>query len=222
MVRTHPPRRETFTAVSAGDDGILVDPAWADAPEENLRDDAELLALAKADRQRFVHLYRRYLDPVHRFCHGLLGDRAAAEDATSATFLKAFERLDTCRDGAGFKPWLFAIALNVVNDDYRSRRPSMPLDAATWIADGRATPEEVAVAGDERLRIWTLLRQLKPDERDLIALRLEGFNDKEIAAILRRNHGAIRNKQSKTLGRLKTLLGMAGLAAGEEMRRDER
>ena len=188
-------------------------------PAEDALDDAELVALAKVDRQHFVHLYRRYVGPVHRFCHALLGDRAAAEDATSATFLKAFDKIETCRDGAAFTSWLFRIARNVVHDDYRARRPVVPLDEAVRLADGRPSPEALAVAGEERLQIWTLLGQLKPDERDLIALRLEGLNDKQIATVLDRSHGTIRNKQVKVLGRLRTLLG---IAAGKEARDGKR
>ncbi len=121
-----------------------------------------------------------------------------AEDATSATFLKALERIDSCRDGADFKGWLFTIARNVVNDDYRSRRPVAPFEEAFLVADAQPSPEELAVAGEERLQIWTLLRQLNPDERDLIALRSQGLNDKEIATALNRSHGTIRNKQSRS------------------------
>lgn len=216
MARTQPPGQTPSAVDRAAGGGRFARPAPKPAPAEDACGDAELVALAKSDRQHFVHLYRRYVGPVHRFCHGLLGDRAAAEDATSATFLKAFEKIETCRDGADFQSWLFRIARNVVHDDYRSRRSVVPWETATWVADGRPSPEEQAVAGEERLRIWALLRQLKPDERDLIALRLEGLNDKQIAAVLNRSHGTIRNKQAKTLGRLKTLLGIG--AAGKEVR----
>jgi RNA polymerase sigma-70 factor (ECF subfamily) len=197
----------------------FADLPWADAPAADLRDDAELVALAQADRLQFAHLYRRYFDSVHRYCHRRLGEVAAAEDATSVTFTKAFERIDSLRDGAGFKGWLFAIARNAVNDDYRSRRPSAPFEDAFVVPDDRPSPEEVAIAGEEQLRIWALLRQLKPDDQDIVALRLEGLNHKEIATALGRSHGTIRNKQPRIMNRLKTLLG---IAAGEGVRRDER
>jgi RNA polymerase sigma-70 factor (ECF subfamily) len=205
--RTHPPgQAPPAAAIPAGGDRRSR-PAHPEAA--SAASDAELVALAKRDRQQFVHLYRRYRDPVHRFCHALLGDREAAEDAASATFLKALEKIGGCRDGADVKAWLFAVARNVVHDDYRSRRPAVPWDQAAGVEDRAPSPEELAIAGDERVQIWTLLRQLKPDERDLIALRLEGLNDKQIAQIVNRSHGTIRNKQAKTLGRLKALLGVA-------------
>lgn len=206
MVRTHPPGPAPPAAArSAGGDRRSRPAQW----EPTDATDADLVALAKRDRQQFVHLYRRYRDPVHRFCHSLLGDRAGAEDATSTTFLRALEKIERCRDEAGFASWLFAIARNVVHDDYRSRRPAIPWDAAGLIEDEAPSPEDLAIADDERLTISGLLRQLKPDERDLIALRLEGLNDKQIARVLNRSHGTIRNKQAKTLGRLKALLGVA-------------
>jgi RNA polymerase sigma-70 factor (ECF subfamily) len=196
-VRTHPPRR-----IRSAADAIAIDHSCSDP-----RSDAELLALAKEDPGQFAHLFRRYLDPVHMYCHSLLGDRAAAEDATQTTFTKAYERLASCKDGATFRAWLFTIARNVVNDDYRSRRPMVPFEAAYLVPDGQPSPEDQAIRNDERLRIWTLLQAFKPVERDAIALRLQGLNDKEIASILGRSHGATRTMLSRVVQRLKTTLG---------------
>jgi RNA polymerase sigma-70 factor (ECF subfamily) len=216
MARAHLPG-EAPPAVDRAAGGVETARPRRPAPavEEPALDDAELVALAKADRQVFALLYRRYVRDVYQFCDRRLADREAAEDATATIFLRALEKIESCRDGAAFRSWLFTIAYRVVNDDYRARRPVVPWEAAGWVADGRPSPEDLAVAGDERRRIATLLGQLKPDERDLISLRLQGLNDKEIAAVLGRRHGTIRNKQSKVLGRLRQLLGIAtGKEAG--------
>ncbi len=50
--------------------------------------DSALVAAARADRRAFAPLYNRYVDPVYRYCLRRLGDRAAAEDATSQVFSK--------------------------------------------------------------------------------------------------------------------------------------
>ena len=52
--------------------------------------DAELGARAQGDSEAFAALYRRYIEPVYRYCYHRLSSHAAAEDATSEIFLKAF------------------------------------------------------------------------------------------------------------------------------------
>ena len=115
------------------------------APE----DDAALVAEAKRDRQAFALLYRRYVGPVYRYCVHRLGSQEEAEDATSLVFAKALVALPGCRDDT-FRAWLFAIAHNVVADVHRSHRPTSPLAAAAGLADGAPSPEEAALAGQER------------------------------------------------------------------------
>ena len=200
MLRTHPPKQ-------------------APPAEEPAVDDGELVALAQRDRQAFALLYRRYVRDVFQFCDRRLGERTAAEDATATTFKRALEAIDSCRDGSAFRSWLFAIARNVVSDDYRSRRPVEPWESAADLRDRTPSPEEQAIAVEERRRIWSLLGQLPPDDRNLLALRLQGLNDKEISIALGRSHGAVRTAQYRALGRLRKLLG---IEAGKEARRVER
>ena len=91
------------------------------------RTDAELVRRAQADPEAFVDLYSRYVDPVFRYCNRRL-TRAAAEDATSITFLNALRAIRGFDpDRSGFRPWLFTIAHNAVIDQLRAR-PHDPID----------------------------------------------------------------------------------------------
>lgn len=55
--------------------------------------DSELVRRAQFDSADFAPLYLRYRDRVLRYCFYRLGDRAEAEDAASAVFVKAPARL---------------------------------------------------------------------------------------------------------------------------------
>ena len=109
----------------------MADACRIDAPERGAvparapvgEDDAALVARAKADPRAFAPLYRRYVDPVYRYCYRRLGNREAAEDATSLVFARALAVLPKCRDET-FRSWLFAIAHNVIANDLRDQRPS--------------------------------------------------------------------------------------------------
>jgi RNA polymerase sigma-70 factor (ECF subfamily) len=81
---------------------------------------ARLVAAAQRDRAAFAPLYDRYVRAVYGYCYRCLGDREAAEDATSAVFTKALIGLSSYREGA-FRGWLFTIAHNVITDAVRRR-----------------------------------------------------------------------------------------------------
>ena len=123
------------------------------APAETLLPDAALVAAAQHDPRAFTPLYRRYVEPIHRYCYARLGSRALAEDATSEVFVKALAALGDYRDGA-FSAWLFRIAHNVVIDLQRRQRRTAPFEAVEQQPDPDPTPDESALAraADDELR----------------------------------------------------------------------
>jgi RNA polymerase sigma-70 factor (ECF subfamily) len=187
--------------------------------EESPRDNAEvaLVARAQADPAGFAPLYAGYLGPVYRYCFARLGTKEAAEDATSVVFAKALAalpRFDTDHPTGSFRTWLFTIAHRVVVDEFRGRRPLESLDAAATLPDADPTPEEYAVAADERRALWNHLAQLTPEQRRVVELRLAGLTDQEIAGVLGRSHGAIRMAQFRAIAQLRILLGVAVTPGG--------
>src|SRR5215204_246366 len=91
-------------------------------------DDALVLA-AQANSADFAALYERYVDPIYRFCFRRLGNRAAAEDATSVVFERALKALPRFTTGS-FRAWLFTIARNAITDVHRADRGDQNLSAA--------------------------------------------------------------------------------------------
>jgi len=173
------------------------------------QDEAMLVACAKADRRAFAPLYARYLDPVYRYCYRRLGSKEAAEDATSQVFAKALTALPSYRDGS-FGGWLFAIAHNVVADGYRraALRSHRPLDAVGEPLDAGPSPEDLAVAADERRSVRSLLAELPTDQRRVVELRLAGLTGAEIASALERSIPAVKMLQLRAMTRLRARLGV--------------
>lgn len=173
------------------------------APE----DDAVLVARAKRDPRAFEPLYRRYVDPVYRYCYRRLGDAEAAADASSQVFAKAIAALPGCREER-FRAWLFSIAHNVLVDAYRGRRTDASLEAAVEIVDAAPTPEELAIAADDRRTMVRLLEHLTPDQRRVVELRLAGLGAEEIATALGRSRASVDTAQCRAVARLRVLLGV--------------
>jgi RNA polymerase sigma-70 factor (ECF subfamily) len=181
------------------------------APLAVVEEDAELVARAQlGDASAFATLYRRYANRIYDFAARKLDDRDAAEDVTQVVFMRMATSLHTCRDGAAFAGWLFAIARNVVVDTHHARRHTAdPLDAAPDPEDPDPTPEEYAMRAERRDELRAAReRCLTAGERELFDLLLADLNDKEIAAALGRGHGAVRTAHWRLLAKLRQCLGI--------------
>jgi RNA polymerase sigma-70 factor (ECF subfamily) len=179
----------------------------ADRCELTASDESELVAAAQRDRAAFAPLYARYARPIYRYCYRRLGDHDAAEDATSQTFVKALTGIDRCRPEQGsFRSWLFTIADRLVTDLYRRKKPRAGIEDAIEIESGDPGPEEYAMASETRQTVQALLKRLSPDQARVVALRLAGLTGPEIAAVIGREHQAVKSLQFRAFGRLRQWL----------------
>ena len=176
-------------------------------------DEAEHVARAQRDRQSFTLLYRRYLPQVYRYCYRRLGSKEVAEDATSQIFAQALAALPRYQHGS-FRAWLFTIAHHVVIDEVRRARPASSLDMATDVADPAPGLDDVVIRAEARQTIVAVMSQLSPTQQQVLELRLAGLTGVEIAAVMDRSHGTIRNLQHQTLVRLRELLGVRDVDRG--------
>lgn len=129
--------------------------------------DEVLAARALHDPDAFTVLYRAYALDVFRYCRRRMQDQEAAEDATSQTFVNAYA--DLHRLGRKpFRPWLFAIAHNVVVDAHRSRRSHFSLEVADTREDPALSPEAQAIDRERANLLQMLLSQLPKRDREVV------------------------------------------------------
>jgi RNA polymerase sigma-70 factor (ECF subfamily) len=169
-----------------------------------------LAAAARANPQVYTLLYERYVDRVHRYCYLKLGNREAAEDATSQVFLEALDGLDRYRGGF-FAGWLFRIAQHTVTDSFRERRPALPLDAADRIMDPTPMPEQAAISRSEIDALRLALQRLPADQRAVMELQLADLTTQEIANALGRSANAVRIIRYRAFRQLRSLLDVSGV-----------
>jgi RNA polymerase sigma-70 factor (ECF subfamily) len=113
------------------------------------------------------------------------GDRAAAEDAVSDTFLIAWRRLDAVPVDA--LPWLLGVARKVLANQRRAagRRapdgPLIPLDAVAEVDPGASIADLVA----DRQAFAAAFAALSPSDREVLALvGWDGLSAREAATVL--------------------------------------
>ncbi len=176
----------------------------SEAAPEDRDPDALLVAHAKTDPGAFAQLYRRYVDPIYRYCYRRLDSREAAEDATSLIFERALKALLGYRGGL-FRAWLFAIAHNVSVTVGKERRHA-PLVAVETVVDAAPSPEDLALAADDRRSLHALLEGLSVDQRRVVELRLAGLTGAEIAQVLGKSVASIKMLQLRAMARLRRSL----------------
>lgn len=168
--------------------------------------DEKLVALAQAgEREAFAGLYDRYLPRVHGYCYRMLGTREAAEDANTEVFMRALAALPAYRAGS-FRSWLFAIAHNVVVDELRRRRPAVPIEVASDLADRGPSIEDAATMAADWSHVLSLLPRLSHDQQQVVAMRLSGLTAVEIGEALGKPRNAVDGIHHRALLRLRTLV----------------
>lgn len=172
-------------------------------------DESAIIAAALVDSSAFAPLYQLHSPAIYRFCYLRLGNPDAADDLTAKTFVRAIERLHQFkpRSGASFRSWLFAIARNILNDEWRRRKDIRlipPIEDLTH--DNYPGPEQLAVHRSEMESLRAALHHLPERQREIVELRLLGFVTDEIADTLGISIAAVKSAQARAYKSLRNLL----------------
>lgn len=144
-------------------------------------------------------LFREYHASLVRMLYRRTGDRDRAEDMAQEVFARA-----VAAPPRNPKPWLFAVALNLVREDARKegrRTRRLQLLKAEYEID-RIAPEPPLEHEERIARIRQALDLLAERDREALLLKAEGFNYGEIAATLGLSPGAIGTTLSRARRRL--------------------
>lgn len=109
-------------------------------------------ALDLRPSDRFNELFRTYGSTIYARCRRLLGDDAAAQDATQETFIRVYRHLDSAPNTEEALRWIYRISTNLCLNQIRDRkRLSLTFEEA---------PEPLDFSLEERLVNLDLARRL--------------------------------------------------------------
>ena len=155
---------------------------------------------------------RRVYEALAPAVHGYLRARGAEdpEDLTSEVFVTVLPRLGAVTGGAaGLRTFTFSVAHARLVDDLRRRSRRQPTKEYDVTTDPRVTPsaEEEALVGLQGERILALLHTLRPDQRDVLTMRILGdLTVEQVATALGRSEGAVKQLQRRGLLALRAQL----------------
>jgi len=169
---------------------------------------------ATATPATFADGVREHQDEVYGVALRITGDRDAALDVASSTFLKAYRAFDRYDQSRPLRHWLLRIATNEAISYVRKRgrelKRQVDVDQASTVADPTTTPDAESVAREERARIRGAVSLLPELYRVVIVLRY--FNELSVEEIAQ-----VTGRPASTVG-VQLLRGRALLRSTLEAR----
>jgi len=168
----------------------------------------EIATLGRAASERtaldFDLVVRQHQQRIYRVLLGLVRDPDLADNLTQDCFVRAYEKRASFRGESSVSTWLISIAINLARDQGRSRRagfwrrlfaaPAAESEAAlAAAADLGASPERSLMARQELGRVWEIVDELPPRQREVFLLRFaEELPLEEIALALGTETGTVK------------------------------
>jgi len=147
-------------------------------------------------RKTFSKIYDQYIDKIYRFIFLKVNSQEIAQDLTSETFLRTWEKFRHGNENPIENPqaFLYQTARNLVIDHYREKGKVQVLSAELApIIDPRQNLEEEAVLRSDLDTVRIALAELKEDYQSVIIWHyLDDLPISEVAKLLDRTEGATR------------------------------
>lgn len=156
---------------------------------------------------RVSYLFARYYDGLYRYLCYLTNDSDSAEDFANEVFLRLYRSLQSGAVAPEALPgWLYRVARNLVIDDYR--RHTVPTSELPSEEPLLMMPAEDNFAHQD---VRAVFEQLTPEQQRVLHLRfVEGFEPSEIATLMGKSAGAVKQLQYRALASLRRMLNQNG------------
>ncbi len=181
-----------------------------DSRIESPQDQARFVQAAlQHDEAAWEALVRAHQEPVFRFAYLILGDSAEAQDAAQETFIRAYRTLERFDPSRPMRPWLLSITANLSRNRLRSL--GRYLSALRRFGSRDPAPaaqvESLSLAQIEAQSLWQAVRQLDPNDQQVIYLRY--FLDlpvEETALAIQAAEGTVKSRLHRALQRLRAII----------------
>lgn len=173
--------------------------------------DEELYDHVKNDDERsYTELYERFKRPLLVYALKKVNGEEAAEDIVHDVFVKLWTNRDKIELKGRFVGYIFKALRNRIIDHFaRSAHAQQYLDSLDAFSE-----QMFSSPADYKLReesFWENIEQVldkySVNAPTIVRLRMEGYNNHEIAAHLNVSEKTVRNKQSTIIKFLKSKLG---------------
>jgi RNA polymerase sigma-70 factor, ECF subfamily len=170
-----------------------------------LRDRRLVHRLRHGDAEALQQIYHRYRDDLLAVAMSLLGEVHAAEDCMHDVFVHFAEAPTDLRASRNLRGYLVRCVANRAKNMLK-RRPRAPVSAADE-PQSLDCPVHGSIASEESQRVFEALAQLPAEQREVIALHLQGqMRFREIAEHLEVSINTVQSRYRYGIEKLRTLL----------------
>lgn len=184
--------------------------------EPRIADATLVRRLKQGDMDGYEELYRLHARRLYNLAWRMLGNASDAEDALQEVFLQVFRKIDGYRGESALGTWIYRLAMNLCVDRTRSRaahddQKTEALDPVRMAEPGVQVPDMTL----SRLDLERAIAVLPEGCRAAFLLHdVEGFEHREVAAILGIAEGTSKSQVHKARLRIRHFLTRPAVAAG--------
>jgi RNA polymerase sigma-70 factor, ECF subfamily len=162
-------------------------------------------------KSQVSRLYRELGPAVYRRCLRLLGDRAAAEDATQEVFVKLLRDMDRLQERDTVLPWIYRVAtnhcLNLRRDARRRGQDGIAEDLDVLPSAHGQGPE----AFPERQLAQAVLQRFDQETQAVaVGVLVDGMEHEEIAGALGISRRTVSRKLNRFVENARKFLARTG------------
>ena len=155
-------------------------------------------------------LVKEYSESLMRYCMGILGSAADAQDTVQTAFIRAWEKRATLKRQNSLRSWLFRIAYRACLDELRRRRNTEELLKGPGLSYGPQFEEGMSA------ELAAALAKLSALDRAILEERiLEDMSYAELSVVHRLPQTALRARYSRARRKLFELLTHRGKEGDE-------
>ncbi|HUQ81638.1 MAG TPA: sigma-70 family RNA polymerase sigma factor [Gemmatimonadaceae bacterium] len=179
--------------------------------------DAQLVAqVLTGQTDAYGTLVLRHQQLIYRHARGMGIDHDTSVDLVQDAFVKAFDRLDDCREGANYRSWLFRICRNLCLDELRNvRRLSVPMSA---LENSDALEDRRSRDNDLTMTLRAALDRLPQALREAFLLKHDaGYTYEEVAEITEATPSAVKMRVHRAREVLRAFLSAQGVVGSNEL-----
>ena len=184
-------------------------------PAENAFDENLLLSRARSlDPEALAEIHDIYYTPIFRYVAMRVSDQQTAEDITSEVFTRLLTALqEKSAPQKTLRGWLYGVASRVVSDHYRRhyRRQLVQVDES--LPAQTESPADVLNQKLDSRSLLDAIQILPESQQEVLALRFgQGLAIKEVASLIGKSEGAVKQLQARAVSTLADRLGTLGVS----------
>ncbi len=176
-----------------------------DLISQNEKLDGMIEQIARGDKDSLGRLYHETSKAVFGFALSILKNMQDAEDILQECYIRVWQ--GAARYTTSQKPmaWILTITRNLCMTRLSQNGKTVDMTPEQW---ENVAQDNTMFSVEDRLVLQTMLAHLKEEERQIVVLHaVAGLKHREIATMLDIPSSTVLSKYSRSLKKLKTLLG---------------